>query len=146
MKVTRFDGTPEEFKAVAHLFGDSPLFATNGPSAESGAELPQIEPRKAIRSMLTRLSLSDGQLAAYKALANGKLEYHEFLKHAGRSAAEMAGVLGALGRRINNTEEIHQARLPGNTNAVFKWEKEGGMDYISLTPYALEALKAEKII
>ncbi len=58
----------------------------------------------------------------------------------------MAGVLGALGRRINNTQEIHQAKLPGNVLAVLKYEQEGGKTYYSLTPHALEALRAENII
>lgn len=146
MKVTRFEGTPEEFKVVAHLFGDSPLPDKNGSSDENMREVPDIEPQEAIRCMLTRLSSSDGQIAVYKALANGKLEYNEFLKRTGRVAGVMAGVLGALGRRVNNTKEIHQAGLPGNASAVLKWEKEGGKEYISLTPHALEALKAENII
>ena len=146
MKVTRFEGTPEEFKVVAHLFSDSSLPDKNSPSDENVKEVPGIEPQEAIRRMLTRLSPSDGQIAVYKALANGKLEYYEFLKRTGRVAGVMAGVLGALGRRVNNTKEIHQAGLPGNINAILKWEKEGDKGYYSLTSYALEALKAENII
>lgn len=146
MKVTQFEGTPEEFKAVANLFGTSPVPNGSSSTDENANKEPTIEPQAAIRCMLTRIPISNGQLAVYKALADGRLEYHEFLRRTERPAEKMAGVLGAIGRRINHTKEIHQAGLPGNASAILKWEKQGGKEYIMLTHDALEALKTENII
>ena len=146
MKVTKFEGTAEEFKAAAHLFSDSQPTEQNDSLVKKPSDVPSIEPQEAIRRMLTRLPISDGQMAVYKALSTGRLEHNDFLRRTERKAGTMAGVLGALGRRINNTEEIHQAGLPGNTKAILKWEKEGGKVYYSLTPHAIEALKAEGVI
>lgn len=142
MKIVMFEGTTEEFEAVAHLFGKL------SPSSEESANghEPTIEPQKAIRNMLSRIDIPNGQLAVYKALVNGRLEYNELLAKTGRVSREMSGVLGALGRRINGTEAIHKAGLPGNTSAVLVREKEGGKEYFSLTPDALEALRAEEVI
>ena len=142
IKIT-FDGTAEELKAAAHLFEDPQPAESAG---DMPGQEPTVAPQDAIRKMLTRLPVSNGQLAVYKALGAGRLEYTEFLKATGRTSGVMAGVMGALGRRINNTKEIHLAGLPGNTSAVLKWEKENGKGYFTLTPDAVEALKAEGII
>jgi len=146
MKVTKFEGTAEEFKAAAHLFCDSQPTEQSDSLVKKPSDVPSVEPQEAIRRMLTRLPISNGQMAVYKALSTGRLEYNDFLRCTERTAGTMAGVLGALGRRINNTEEIHQAGLPGNTKAILKWEDEGGKGYYSLTPHAIEALKAEGVI
>lgn len=126
---------------------------TGSPSPESGeavdarpSDVPRVEPQEAIRRMLTRLPISDGQMAVYKCLFKGRLEYGEFLLCTQTRGEIMAGVLGALGRRINNTAEIHQAGLPGNCNAVLKWEEEGGKRYVCLTPHAFEALKSMGLV
>ena len=147
MKVIKFEGTSDEFKAASYLFDDSlPPEADDSLGVQPIDTPPSIEPQAAIRRMLTRIPVSGGQLAVYRALSAGRLEYYELLKRTERSAGTMAGVMGALGRRINNTKEIHQAGLPGNTGAVLKWEQEGDKAYYGLTPDATEALKAEGII
>lgn len=140
MKVIKFEGTPEEFEAVAPLFGDTP---ENGPSPPRP---PTVEPKEAIRAVLTRIPNSKGQLAVYQALADGRLEYGEFLRRTDRTGGKMAGVLGALGRRISGTKEIANAGLPRNCNAMLEWEREGEIEHISLRPYALEALREENIV
>ena len=141
--IVEFEGTPEEFQTVAHIFGpvDSETMAD-----EDEEEVPMISPTEAIRVMLNRIPISNGQMRVYKILAEGRLEHDEFLRRAERSSQEMAGVMGALGRRINGTKEIHAAGLPGNTLALFEWPKEGGKNYIELKPYALEALQVEGLI
>ena len=140
MKVLKFEGTPEEFAAVAPLFDDTSENNDTPPGP------PTVAPKDAIRAVLTRIPISDGQLAVYKALANGRLEYEEFLKATGKNGNEMAGVLGGLGRRISNTEEIVAAGLPRNCEAMMEWEYEGVTEYRSLLPHALEALREENII
>lgn len=143
MKIIKFEGAVEEFKAVAHLFGDMP------PSelVVEGSEVePNMKPQDAIRCMLTRIPISDGQMAVYKALSSGRVEYNELLRQTGRTSGTMAGVLGALGRRINTTKEIHLAGLKGSTEAILNWEIEGDKGYYSLTPQAIEALRSEGVI
>lgn len=146
MKVIMLEGTPAEIKEVASLFMESPAQTAAEPASVTSSDQPSIDPVEAIKKMLTRLPISDGQRAVYKALANGKLEYSEYLKSTGRSAQQMAGVHGALGGRINNTQEIHQAGLPGDIYAVLNYEEQGDKGYFSLTPHALEALKEEGIV
>ena len=145
MKLIMFDGTPEEFQKVAPIFGPSSQTDKGSGSESVGKESP-IDPQEAIRRMLTRIRVPNGQLAIYKALANGRLEYSEFLKQTGRSGAQMAGVLGALGRRVDHTPEIHRAGLPGNSGAVLKLEEEDGKRFISLQPDALKVLREANVI
>jgi hypothetical protein len=143
MKVTRFEGTPEEFRAVADVLFPNTAWTEEGKQSDAK---PVVQPKEAIRSMLMRRPISDGQMAVYKALSAGRLEYPDFLLQTGRTAQEMAGVLGALGKRINMTEQIHQAGLPGNTSAVLTWEVESGKEFICLKALALEVLKAEGLV
>lgn len=142
MKVMKFEGTPEEFRAVAYLFGDS---ATQEQLPEEEA-VPTVATVDAIRAMLTRRPISNGQRAVYAALADGRIEYDELLARTDRPGEVMAGVLGALGRRINNTPEIRQAGLPGNVSAIMVFETVSGTRYVELTPEALEALEEEEVI
>lgn len=149
MKVIKFEGTPEEFKVVAELFNDSATpthQASNEIEAEKEREV-MFDPKEAIRIMLKRRPVSDGQKAVYKALADGELHYSEFQKKTGRNPDELAGVLGALGRRINETKEIHKAGLSGSVSAVIKYTQlDDGSYNVKLTPDAEEVLRAEGII
>lgn len=144
MKVKTFEGTPEEFKAVAYLFGET--IAPEEPTTNGKEGTRTVEPQKAIRVMLKRRPIPEGQKAVYRALANGEVSYAEFLKRTGRTGAQMAGVMGALGGRINHTKEIHQAGLPGSVGAVIIYRREDEGFYLSLTPDAEQVLKEEKII
>jgi hypothetical protein len=143
MKVIQFDGTPEEFKAVAHLFSKGEL--VNGSRSPSGTA-PTIDPKSAIKKVLSRRPISEGQRALYEALADGPVEYQELLRKTGREASVMAGVLGALGRRVSNTKEIRLAGLPENSEAILHWEYDGESYVYSLRDYALEALVEEGVI
>ena len=137
-----FEGTPEEFKTVSPFFTHS----TGVKKEESVKEEPSVDPVEAVLSMLERISIPDGQLALYKALGEEKLEYGEFVERTGRRRSQMAGILGALGRRINNTEKIHKAGLPGNCDAVLEQTRKDGVWYIELKPHTIEALKTKGII
>ena len=146
MKLVMLEGTPDEIKEVAHLFVDT---ATAGSGQAGAAGDPWdagMDPVKAIRRMLKRIKISEGQMAVYEALANGRLKYSEYLARTGRTVEQIRGVHGALGRRINSTPEIHQAGLPGNSKAVLVWDGEGEDWYLSLTPHALEALIIEGVV
>jgi hypothetical protein len=148
------EGTPEEILKVAHLFRGEPVSAAAPPepntdataSAEPESVGPPPTPAQAIQAMLTRLPIPDSQRDVYRALAGGKVEYGTYLERLGRTKEQLRGVHGALGNRINNTPEIHQAGLPGNTDAVLVSHLERGKRFFSLTPHAREALRAEGII
>jgi hypothetical protein len=145
MKITKvtFEGTPEEFKGIDYVFTESPSEPVN--PKENKAD-KKLDPKDAYKAMLKRIEISKGQLDVYKALANGELEYKDYLAAMGKTSAEIAGVHGALGRRINNTKEIHQAGLPGHTSAIMTWRQEGKKGYFSLKPDFLEVLKEEGLI
>lgn len=132
MKIITFEGTPEEYQKIAHLLTDI--------SSDAEETLDPVEPKEAIIKMLKRIPISDGQMAVYKSLQRERVEYQEFLNRTGRTSGAMAGVMGALGRRISNTPEIKAAGLPENTNAMFNWESEDEAWYLSLQPHAVDAL------
>ena len=141
MKITKteFDGTPEEFNAVAYMFID-------GVEKPKSADEKRIEPKEALREMLTRRPIHNGQMSIYNTLANGELAYDEYVSRMGRTSSQIRGVHGALGKRINQTPEISMAGLPGNIDAVVLWRQEDGVGYISLKPEFIEVLKEEGII
>lgn len=139
-RIVEFEGTRDEFDVVKPHLGEST------PGEEEVSEGESIEPVEAVRQMLTRRPISNGQRALYEALSEGRLAYEEVLERTGRTGQQMAGLLGALGSRINSTEAIHQASLPGNVEAVLKYERIDGKRHLSLTPHAKEALEAEGVI
>lgn len=143
MKILVFDGTAEEFQKVAPFFKESSIITKSNAVGEQ-----MINPIRAIRCMLTRIPIPNGQLVIYKTLSNGKLEYHDFLKKIGRKPSQFAGVLGALGRRISNTQEVISSQLKGDISDVVNLEHDRATDkwYISLTSNALKALKEEGVI
>lgn len=140
LRVVEFEGTPEEFAVVRPHLSESVTGEEEVPDSEA------IEPVEAIRQMLTRRPIAHGQRVLYEALSEGRLAYDELLERTGRAGQQMAGLLGALGNRINNTPEIHRAGLPGNVEAVLKYERIDGKRHLSLTPHAREALEAEEVI
>ena len=150
MKIIKFEGTVEEFRAVNGLFDDSDTIENSSSRVtmdQMNKEANSLSAQKnALKAMLNRIPIPDGQLDIYRSLSNGELEYSEYLKRMDRVAGEVAGVHGALGRRINHTKEIIESGLPGNMNAVIIWRKSGGKDYVSLKPEFIEVLREEGII
>ena len=146
MKVIIFDGTAKEFRSVAQSLVDSSLGFdfSDEPIADDVED--SVEPKEAIRSMLKRIPISKGQRAVYKALSEGEMSSSNLLEKIERTPGQFAGVMGAMGRRINNTKEIHQAGLPANVYAVIKYRKTEDEMYYSLTQNAEEVLKEEGVI
>ena len=148
MKVTQFEGTAEEFKIVANLFSnksneEESITNENGLALEDGKV---VEPKEAIRKVITRRPVSKGQKAVYNELANNELSPDELAQKIGRTPEQLRGVLGALGKRISNTKEIKQADLPENVTAILRYRSTDEGWFISLTPDAKEVLKEEGII
>jgi len=137
MKITVFEGTPEEYKEIANVLGNNTEMSEN--------KKVSITRKEAYRALLNRATIYDGQREMYKVLAKGELLFPEYIKLMKRTPEQIRGVHGALGRRINETAEIHQAGLPGNLDAVVDWNK-GGKNTIALKPEFLEVLKEEGLI
>jgi len=146
MKVIIFDGTAEEFNEVAQSLSDATTASDISKGDMASGKDEVVEPKEAIRKMLKRISISNGQRAVYRALSEGEMKYEDLLKKIGKTSGELAGVLGALGRRINNTKEIHQAGVPGSVTAVLHYRKENDELYLSLTKDAEQVLKEEGVI
>jgi len=150
MKVTKFEfeGTVEEFKSAAFLFDENQttdeLISSEDTSKQEKDEV--LHPKDAIRRMLRRRRIPQGQKDVYRALANGEVKSENMAERIGRKASQYAGVMGALGRRINNTEEIHTAGLPANVYAVINYRQTDDGTYLSLTHDAEEVLREEGVI
>ena len=100
-----------------------------------------------IRRMLTRISIPRGQQALYKALYQAGeqgLSGAELAAAMDRSRSQLAGVLGALGLRINGTEGLGGK---GGIEVVLdvSMADDGGWHY-QMRPILREALEAENIV
>jgi hypothetical protein len=100
-----------------------------------------------VRRMLTRRRISNGQRALYEALweAGGEgVSASRLVEVMGRSRSELAGVLGALGRRVNNTEGLEGK---GGIEAVLEVSKlEDGDWHYRMLPVLREALEIEEVV
>jgi len=116
--------------------------------------LSELEPRQRgaamvadIRRMLTRISISRGQQALYKALYQASeqgLSAAELATAMGRSRSQFAGVLGALGRRINGTEGLEGK---GGIEVVLDISATDDGDWhYRMRSILREALEAENIV
>jgi hypothetical protein len=107
MKFREFEGTPEEFLRVGHLFGSSAPNAQTPapPSPVSSGGGQQISPELILR-VLSRRPLSGKFRRALRALRDADAEgltTTEIAAAAGITRAQLAGVFGAFGRRVANT-------------------------------------------
>lgn len=127
-----FVGTVEEFAAIAHLFGGT---ARSAPPADE----PEL-----IRRVLERKQVPPGQRALLRALyraGDAGLDAPELARAMDRSEPELAGVLGALGRRINGTPGANTAEPPGITLMLDVTAAGNGWNY-RLRDAARAALEA----
>jgi hypothetical protein len=113
MKITHFDGSPEEFAKIAHLFGSS-----NAPEGvQKGAASEEAFPEEArgtdeltseiVERGLRRRSLSSSQKKVFAVVIDAGaagIYIGDLAKKVGVTRAQLAGVLGALGRRFANTD------------------------------------------
>jgi hypothetical protein len=100
-----------------------------------------------VRRMLTRRRIPNGQRALYEALYEARdrgLSRSDLAARINRSKAELAGVLGALGHRINRTEGLEGK---GGIEAVLEiCMLEDGDWHYRMRPVLREALEAEGIV
>ena len=100
-----------------------------------------------IRRMLTRISIPKGQQELYEVLYEAGeqgLSADELSAAINRTKSQLAGVLGALGRRINRTEEL---KGKGGMEIVLAVSAtaEGSWQY-RMRPVLRKALEAEGIV
>jgi hypothetical protein len=116
--------------------------------------LSELEPRRRgeatvrdVRRMLTRIRIPDGQRALYEVLygaGDQGLSRSDLAAALNRSKSELAGVLGALGHRINRTEGLEGK---GGIEAVLEaCTLEDGDWHYRMRPVLREALEAEGIV
>ncbi len=116
--------------------------------------LSELEPRQrgevsvdAVRRMLTRRPVPDGQRVLYRALyqaGDQGLSRSDLAVAMNRSKLQLSGVLGALGRRINRTEGLEGKE---GILIVFDASMLGDGDWhYRMRPVLREALEAEGII
>jgi hypothetical protein len=99
-----------------------------------------------IRKMISRIDVSKGQLELYRVLyeaGNNGLSWSHLSNKMGRSKSQLAGVLGALGMRINKTEGLDDNR--GIGHILDLWEV-GNEWFYRLKPIMREAIELEGII
>jgi len=148
MKVTQFEGTAEEFTSVAHLFSES-MEEEEKSTNEITKEVEKtrdIEPKEAIRKMITRIPLRKRHKALFNAMAEGEIHLDELASKINLTPEQFRGVMGGLGRRISGTKEIKEAGLPENVTAVIFYRKTDDKWSVSLTADAKDVLIEEGII
>lgn len=148
MKVTFFEGTPEEFKAVApYLGGQQPVGLITETTGGGGGSIDEGQAREkrknAIRVALNRAALTENTIKFFEILHEGEILYEEVVERMEIGKRGLTGVIGSLGRRIAHTPEIKQIGLPRNVYAMVIYRPEKGHQYLSLTEEASEVLEEE---
>jgi hypothetical protein len=117
------------------------LLSELGPRRRGEATVGQV------RRVLTRIPIPYGQRTLYKALyeaGDEGLSKSDLAATMNRSAHELAGVLGALGRRVNSTEGLEGK---GGIEAVLEVSKlEDGDWHYRMLPVLREALEIEGVV
>jgi hypothetical protein len=114
------------------------------PPMGNGASTDKID---AIRTMLTRIAVPEGQKLVYQALYDAgdrSLTGAELARATGRTIQQLSGILGALGLRIHGTKQIDGR---DGIDLVFEVREEpgGGWSY-RLLPEARRALEEERLV
>jgi hypothetical protein len=149
MEISRltFKGTREEFAAVARLFSGQDLevkpaneHRNGGASVEENFSARE----ELVRRVIKRKKIKKGQIGLYKAFANSEDEWLSKPQIAATmeiSRQKLAGVLGALGRRINETDGV--SNRPG-IDLFFEYRQDSeGHTLYRLRPEVRSILKQE---
>lgn len=133
---------------VARMNGEAAiLWLQRAIDARLGTENEVVRPPESVggdqpshddyHRLLTRIPLARGQRQLFQALFQAGpegLTYDDVITAMGRrDAYDLAGVLGALGRRINGTPGFGEQHVPG-TAMILSYEKRGGDWNLCLRP------------
>lgn len=152
MKVMVFEGTPEEIlAALPHLkdsLASTPVVApsvtvpADGDAAATGSNFVSL---RVARKVLTRRRLKPLQLVVLKEIYGAHPKpvlATELHKKTGYTAAQFAGLMGAMGRRVSHTEGY----MDGDLFFIQVWNEKAGCWAYGLPDTVREALKLEKIV
>ena len=148
MKVIMFAGSADEFEAVAHLFDNGEMNEETGSVQETLEDQDDlvVDPKEAIRMVIRRRPLSKNLKAVFNVLADGEVKSDVLIERIGLTPEQYAGVMGAFGRRVNNTKKIHNTELPKNVGAFINYRYTDEGYFLSLTSVAKEVLEEEGVI
>lgn len=129
MKISRltFEGSIDEYRAVGgDLFSqaDTATVPVNTPDVDGHSQV------EIMRRMLRLKPIPPGQRALYRALHEARdagLAADELAQAMGQTPAQLNGVLGALGRRVNSTPGVSPSLngdLPGISLVLCYWRKD----------------------
>ena len=93
--------------------------------------------------MLFLVSLLINSVSREKLLNYGEISYDELVNRTQRSRIEQAGVISALGRRVNGTPEIGLAGPPQKITSIMNYRKIDGTTFLGLTDGAKAVLLEE---
>ncbi|MDE0172845.1 MAG: hypothetical protein OYH76_08015 [Defluviicoccus sp.] len=160
MKMTVFEGTPEEIAKVAralrqngaNLMPDEPLgeAALSETSGSTGSSPASGEPKKFVtvefaRRVLTRRQLSTGQKIVLETLKDAYPEWvsrDELCAATDYTSSQLAGLMGAFGRRASHT----QGYVRGSWLFDAEWDEEAWAYRYRLPDSLLEALRLEDVV
>jgi hypothetical protein len=153
MEVLLFKGTPEEFSKVAPFFSTSDGQPTNSATIKKGSEEQSpkggVVNEEIILRVLKRKKIKNGQTRLYQAFSKFGDEWvsaSQLAATMGKEKTQLAGVLGALGRRINETEGVSRTNPPGIELFFDFTHEDGGEWSYRLRPEVRAILKQEGII
>lgn len=148
MRVHVFEGTPDEFKQVSHLFG-SPTTASQpanpkGLGQQEASQTTAPLSPELIELALNRIPLSRKQSRVWRAIADAFPEWLTAAELAERTGIErpgLAGVWGALGRRLANTPGWPVDKWPMDD----EWDDENGMPRYRAHKVLVDLIKQGRI-
>lgn len=128
-RLRSFLGLSEGRVIRAGLTMTEPPATTDSQATVSASRRPTAEEKTALmRLVLTRLPLSDGQRALFRALWNvpvGGIPLADLAEAMNRTSSQLAGVLSTLGRRINATAKAQGYRKP-SVELILAYRRESG--------------------
>ena len=107
------------------------------------AQAPAVDERVLIRRVFTRIPVPDGPRMLFRALWDAGeegLSLGELATTMHRTRHELAGVLGALGKRINRTEGVAATHPGAGIGLFLEWWRERGEWCYRLRPTFRQAL------
>ena len=160
MKMTVFEGTPEEIAKVARALRqdganpmpDEPLGEAVLPETSGSTDSPSDSegPKKFVtvefaRRVLTRRQLSKGQKIALETLEGAYPEWvsrDELCAATNYTPNQLAGLMGAFGRRASHT----QGYIQGSWLFDAEWDENAWAYRYRLPDSLLEALRLEDVV
>jgi hypothetical protein len=139
MRVVEFDGSPEEYAEYLKLRAEQQARQGMEPGAVSPLvpaldEFSRAELQKFIKRVLNRILIPQGQRDLYGVLyeaGDRGLSRNELIEKLQRSPAEVAGVVGTMGRRIHQTPG---ARGAAEALGILPADRAGLVIFFDLTP------------